>query len=215
MKAFVITMHGTKESVQAADRCIASARKWIGNVEKFDAITPEDDPEAIFKKKGLPTDAFEFDERYSRKLRCMSAFLSHRAIWEWSVNNKTPVMIFEHDAYVIDHITPTYNYDIVSYGKPSYGKFNIPDTLGFAPLQSKEYFPGAHAYYLSVRGAQRALDMSLEQASPTDIFFHVGRFPDIKEYYPWPVEARDHFSTIQKETGCYAKHSYGPGYDLV
>jgi len=48
----------------------------------------------------------------------------------------------------------------------------------------------------------------------TDIFLNLDWFPWLQEYYPWPVEARDNFTTIQNQTGCLAKHNYGEGYDI-
>ncbi len=42
-------------------------------------------------------------------------------------------------------------------------------------------------------------------------------FPNLKEFYPWPVRANDNFTTIQKTEGCLAKHNWneGIGYDIV
>jgi hypothetical protein len=34
----------------------------------------------------------------------------------------------------------------------------------------------------------------------------------LEEYYPWPVEVRESFSTIQKTQGCLAKHMYNKDY---
>ena len=45
-------------------------------------------------------------------------------------------------------------------------------------------------------------------ARPTDIYLNINQFPWLEEYYPWPVEAKDTFSTIQHEGGCSAKHGY-------
>ena len=44
---------------------------------------------------------------------------------------------------------------------------------------------------------------------------NVNNFPNLEEYYPWPVEARDSFSTIQKKEGCLAKHGYNDSYELI
>ena len=60
----------------------------------------------------------------------------------------------------------------------------------------------------------------LQASSSTDIvsFNHdtnVSSKFTLGEYYPWPVEARDSFTTIQKKEGCYAKHNYGETYDII
>jgi len=36
----------------------------------------------------------------------------------------------------------------------------------------------------------------------------------LQEYWPWPVEAHDSFTTIQNENGCLAKHNYGETYGI-
>ena len=40
-------------------------------------------------------------------------------------------------------------------------------------------------------------------------------FPWLQECYPWPVEADDSFTTIQKTEGCLAKHNYGESYEII
>jgi hypothetical protein len=42
---------------------------------------------------------------------------------------------------------------------------------------------------------------------PTDVFLNLNSFAFLQEFYPWPVEARDSFTTIQSEIGCRAKHN--------
>ena len=53
------------------------------------------------------------------------------------------------------------------------------------------------------------------KAIPTDVYLNLDLFPFLEEYYPWPVEAQDSFSTIQNTNGCLAKHNYGEGYQLL
>lgn len=52
-------------------------------------------------------------------------------------------------------------------------------------------------------------------AASTDVFLSINNFPTLQEYYPWPVEAKDSFTTIQRQAGCLAKHSYGETYDII
>ena len=53
------------------------------------------------------------------------------------------------------------------------------------------------------------------KAKNTDVFLHLDIFPDLEEYYPWPVEAWDSFTTIQNPEGCLAKHNYGQQYEII
>ena len=208
MKCYVITINEIEKSVKAAQRCIKSGENLLHNkIEIFPAITSKDDPEKIFFDKGLPDQYFE--EIFSRKANCMAAFLSHHSLWEMCAKDNEEYIIFEHDAMVIGQIPKHMNYKkCVSLGAPSYGSFNTPKTFGVIPLTSKQYFPGAHAYRLRPSAAKIFIHAAKLVACPTDIFLDIRRFPWLEEYYPWPVIAKDSFTTIQKERGCLSKHNY-------
>lgn len=214
MKSYVITIMDNPDSVKAADRCIKSAAKYGVQVEKFSAITPKDNPLELAEKKNIPVKGFE--EKYSRFENCISAFLSHFYLWEKCLKSNTQQMILEHDAYFVDSVNMFMNFDkAINIGKPSYGKAQTPMKLGVNPLTSKQYFPGAHAYIIKPAGASAFIQRAFIDAGPTDIFIHKGRFPWLEEYYPWPVEARDTFTTIQKTEGCLAKHNYNDKYKIL
>ena len=219
MKSFVITIEDIEQSQQAADRCIKSGKTHSVDVQKHYGFTPKDNPQEILYQKQLPV--AKFQEVYSRIDNCVAAFLSHRSLWEACSKQKDNYLILEHDAVfnssVSAHLQYTQNDPIVSIGAPSYGKFKTPLALGVVPLTSKQYFPGAHAYILTPEGAKLALEKSMTDAAPTDVFFNVSNFPYLKEFYPWPVRADDSFTTIQKTEGCLAKHNWkdGIGYDIV
>lgn len=211
MKAFVITILDNEKSVKAAERCISSAERFGITVEKFKAITPKDDPVDIAQKKKISLKLFK--EPYSRFYNCVSAFLSHYTLWEQCLKDDERYLIFEHDAVVVNNIdTKVNSQGCVSLGKPSYGGYKNPSILGLGPLVSKGYFPGAHAYMLDPFAARFILERARLFARPTDLFLNRETFPFLQEMYPWPVEAKDTFSTIQKQVGCIAKHNYGEEY---
>ena len=212
MRAFVIYVP-IEESEQCAKRCIQSAKKFGLKVEQFRGVTPMDHPIQLAEELNIPTDNFR--EKYSRYENCLSAFLSHRRLWEWSAHNNEEVLIFEHDAVVIDPIPDVPYRGVLSYGHPSYGKWVTPSTLGVNKLVSKQYLPGAHAYRVKPEAARVLLNQSLRHAAPTDLYIRNSLFEFVEEYYPWPVVVRESFSTIQNETGCQAKHGYGEGYRLL
>jgi len=213
MSAYVITIIDNEKSVKAAERCIHSAQNHKIKVSMEAAITPKDNPQKIALEESIPTKLFE--EKYSRFDRCLSAFLSHYMLWKKCLEKNTSQIIFEHDAVVVNNIPEILNHPIVSLGKPSYGKYKTPNTLGEGPLVSKKYFPGAHAYYITPAGALDLINVAKEKAAPTDIFINIDNFPYLQEIYPWPVEAKDTFTTIQNETGCLAKHNYGEKYEII
>jgi len=219
IKAYVITIMDNKRSLQVAKRCVKHAAYYDIDVKLFEATTPKDKP--IKMLKALNIEPAGFTEVYSRPDRCMSAFLSHHRLWEkCAEENNEPYIIFEHDAIMTGQlgIMPRIHWDapvLVSIGAPSYGKFNVPSKLGLNKLMSKQYLPGAHAYIINPQAAQALIDRAKIDASPTDVFIHNDRFNFLHELYPYIAEAKDNFTTIQKEQGCLAKHGYGESYDII
>ena len=213
MKAFVIYID-VPESIQVAEKCVASGKKYGVDVELYKGYTPNDRPLKMAEELNIPLK--NFTEKYSRFENCLSAFLSHRSLWELSMNNNEEVLILEHDAIFIDEIPKDVPYKgVLSFGAPSYGKFTTPPTLGINKLVSKEYLPGAHAYMVHPRVVPKLLRACETIAGPTDLFLSNDNFNFIEEYYPWKVIARDDFSTIQNERGCVAKHRYGKNYKIL
>jgi GR25 family glycosyltransferase involved in LPS biosynthesis len=216
MKSYVITIMDMPKSVESAERCIRSMPDY--DIEMFPAITPESEPEKIAESLGINLDFFRYDgEKYSRRHRCISAFLSHYSLWKKCVEENEEYQIFEHDAVAVNNLPKFINYKgCISIGAPSYGKFNTPRVLGVNPLTSKRYFPGAHAYRIKPNAAKLLCEVAADNAAPTDVFLNLSTFDWLEEYYPWPVVAKDSFSTIQNVNGCIAKHGYTEGkYELL
>lgn len=205
MKAFVITIMDNEKSVEVAERCIESGRRFGNVIEKYKATTPKDDLVSLYESEGLSMSGHQ--EKYSRPENCSAAFFSHYSLWKKCVELNETVTIFEHDA-VLENAIPKVPFKFVmNIGHPSYGKFNTPSMFGVNRLSSKRYFPGAHAYMVNPEGAKRLINQSKNQALPTDLFMHVDRMPWLQEYYPWVAVAKDSFTTIQKELGTLAKHN--------
>lgn len=213
MKAKVITIMNNERSVKASQKCIESGSRFKLDIEHHKAITPEDNPIQIAEDLGIQT--HKFANEFSKFERCLAAFLSHRSCWEEAYNTRTPMVIFEHDAVMIDFLPDVIKGLVVNLGKPSYGKWFNPNFLGEGQLMSKKYFPGAHAYYVSPAGAFALLEKTYEEAEPTDVFMNLDRFSFLTEVYPYKAEAQDSFTTIQVERGCLAKHRWNPDYDII
>lgn len=214
MKAYVITIMEHEGSRQVAERCKRTAKVSGLEVENWRATTPADHP--IDK---LITDNVKIaglHETYSRIANCAAAFHSHYSLWKHCIEVNEPVIIFEHDAVIINDIPKFIAFDkCISLGKPSYGKWNTPTAIGVNPLTSKGYFPGAHAYIVKPAACKAFIERATTvMARPTDVFLNKDVFPWLQEYYPWPVEAHDSFTTIQNQTGCLAKHNYGETYGI-
>jgi hypothetical protein len=206
VKAYVITIQHLGQSRKAAGRCMASGDTVGVHVEPWPAVTPKEDPLATFGAQGWPTDRFT-ENPYSYPGPCMATFLSHWSLWTHCVGINEPIVILEHDAIFV---APLPDLSVVEWacnlGKPSFGKFKTPRVQGFGPLSSKRFLPGAHGYYVTPKAAAEFL-AGTHEARPTDVYLHRDRFPWLQEFYPWPIEARDSFTTIQRELGCKAKHN--------
>ena len=214
MKSYVITIMDMPESVKAAERCIASGADYGLDIKMWSAITPRDNPFKLLEEKNIPLEGFK--EKYSRMERCVSAFLSHHSLWEEACRIDEDVLIFEHDAVVAGNISEFTPFKgILSYGHPSYGAYNTPNAIGVGPLVSKKYLPGAHAYRINQMAANALIDTAKNFAKPTDVFINNQFFPFIEEFYPWPVNVDDSFTTIQREEGCRAKHNWNKNYEII
>lgn len=212
-EAYVITIMNNEKSLSVAKRCINSAKKFGIECHHWEAKTPADNILSLYEKEGI--DPSRFDSKYSRIENCMSAFYSHYSLWKKCVELNTNIIIFEHDAIMVNDIPKFLNFrGCINLGKPSYGNFKIPRKLGINPLTSKGYFPGAHAYMISPRGAKEMIALAKIKAEPTDVFLRLENFSWLEEYYPWPAECKDNFTTIQHENGCAAKHGYNSDYTI-
>lgn len=211
-KAFVIYVEGKSNDV--ARRCVESGKKHNVDIRMFEGHTPQTlDIRGYFAKYKIPE--IGFHEKYSRIDPVRAAFASHHTLWRRCAEGKDAYLILEHDAVFVDSLPKTIHGNIVNLGKPSYGKFKTPMQLGEQRLFSKPYFPGAHGYMITPFGAKLLLQRSQIDGGPTDVFIHNDRFPgQINEVYPWPVECKDSFSTIQNVSGCLAKHNYNENYEL-
>jgi len=206
--AYVITIEDNPSSQEAAQSCVDSGKKYGLMIQKMWATTPAHDWEKEVDKYEISTDAFY--DQWSRPHNAICCFLSHARLWKHSVDHQTPLYVFEHDAVMVDQM-PTIVVPpkaLITFGAPSYGAFNTPPSLGINPLTSKPYVPGMHGYLVTPLAAQEMLDKAKTQACPADVYAHRDRFDFIYEYYPWPVEARDTFTTVQAYMGVQAKHSY-------
>ncbi len=213
MRMFVITIMENKRSVQVADRCVKSGQVFGYKIEKHPAYSPQN-CNVNQELDNLNYDRSGFIEKYSRPENCIAGFLSHHSLWMKCLELNEPIVIFEHDAVVTNDIPNLVLFDILNLGKPSYGKFNTPTFIGYGSLVSKPYFPGAHAYRITPKGAADLINEAQFSAGPTDIYIHSSKFT-LGEFYPWVAEARDSFTTIQRKEGCYAKHNYGETYEIL
>ena len=217
-KAFVITITSFAESLNLAKRCIDSSKKYSGpEVTIFPAITPKDQPSTIMANENLSISKF-IGNRYSRFENVVSCFLSHYFLWKYCIELDEPILILEHDSVFTTKLDwNSIQFDrIINVGKPSFGNFKTQNKAGVHRLFSKRYFPGGHAYMIKPTGAKQIIEYARKNGpEPTDVFLDLNNFSWLQEYYPWPIEVQETFSTVQLETGSKAKHAYGEKYRCV
>ncbi len=216
MKGYVGTLLNIPESVKMAERCVASGKQFNIDVEIFPAVYKDIAMEEM-KKEGLKLQ--KYDESYSNVGAVVGNFVAQYRIWKAIVKSKEPGIVLEHDAVFTDIVPDLTNKgDIINIGKPSYGNFRTKTKPGVYPMFSKPggYIPGAHSYYLTPKGAQQLITKAdANGVAPVDMYLNKTTFPNIQETYPWPVIAKDEFSTIQNVKGCLAKHNYGKDFKIL
>ncbi len=211
MKAYIVTLWNLPQSVEVAERASESAVKF-GLEPVFWPGVWRDDAMAQLQAEGLQMG--KFDESWSNTPAAMGNFVAQYRIWK-EISHGEPAVILEHDSVVVAPIPVLAGRgDIVTLAKPSFGKLRNQREAGFYSLfSSGDKIPGAHGYYLTPTGAATLVSMAKRKgAIPVDKFICPQRF-HITEYYPWPIEAHDSFTTIQRVKGCLAKHNYGHGKD--
>jgi len=150
-------------------------------------------------------------EEYANPLAVMGCFMSMFLLWRKIQATGKPAVILEHDAVFVGSLPDYPLGDLVNLGKPSYGDYREQSRPGIYPLFSKAggYFPGTHGYYLSPIGASRLIQQAeTDGVHATDLFLCRQRFDWIEEIYPWIVEARPNFSSVQNWNGVQAQHAY-------
>lgn len=221
MKGYVVTILQLPESVASANRCVESGVKFGIDIEIFPAIYKTDIDSELFKTKLM---VGKFDESFSHKNAVIGNFLSQFYIWNKIYNSNEPGIVLEHDAIIVANVPDLQNGgDIINLGKPSYGKFKEQKLEGIYPIFSKSYvdkigiyLPGAHGYYLTPNGALRLIDKAKKiGVYPCDLFINTVNFPDLMEVSPWPIEAHDSFTSIQRKKGCLGKHNFSQNFRFL
>ncbi len=100
MKAFIITLKGHKLSEKLASECKEQASKFKINVETFDAIYGFDTRRHI-EATGL---VLGRTKRQKMNPGHIGNFFSHYYLWQKCLENDEPLLILEHDGYLIRSI---------------------------------------------------------------------------------------------------------------
>ena len=206
-ECYIITIFTNIESLDAAKRCISTGKKFGLHIKFFSAYTPIHNPLKILKDRGVNTNGFKDIEKHSHGDAAAGCFLSHFTLWEKCIELNNPIIIFEHDAVIIDKL-PSFILDgtgfdqLVNIGIPGHDEFKIPKFTGVGLLFSSwPQFKGTHAYAIKPIGAKALIDQAKKNTTAADMFLNSNTFPFLEELYPWPVSVDPRFTTIQRGTG--------------
>ena len=214
MRGYVGTLVNMPESVAVAERCIKSCAEFGVETEIVPATTKAD-YRAMLDVLGVK--AAITASAYSDPDAVLGNFCTQFRTWVVIASSGEPGIVLEHDAVMLRALPPhLHGHHVVNLGKPSFGRFNERRPApGVYPLFSKSggYFPGAHAYLVNPSGARLLIAGAYKLgAQPCDLFLHRKNFVWLQELWPWPFEAHDDFSTIQRRPGCLAKHRFSADY---
>jgi GR25 family glycosyltransferase involved in LPS biosynthesis len=208
MRAHIITLTELPESVEAAERAMASCRAGGLEAEIFPACARAEAQQRA-ESEGLEW-TFADAHLTGDRLAHMGCTLSHRALWQHALTAPEPIIVLEHDAVLTGQLPIPFPefWAVLNLGKPSWMPPPPWKYDGVIPLRTPT-FRGTHAYAVNRRGAAMLL-AGQERVGlwPVDEFMRGEFFPgSIQELVPAPFEAADAFSTISLKT----EHK-GPSY---
>ena len=101
MKAYVIRLRDKEISETLADDCIESGKKVGLSIEKFDGVYGQDNIEYFTKFLNVRPWKSKFKKG---RLGVKGCFLSHYSLWMKCIQINEPIIIFEHDAIVLQSL---------------------------------------------------------------------------------------------------------------
>ncbi len=197
-KKFLITLVNLPLSVEAAERCIESAKRYgeNGRLEIMPAID-QFKSQDFFTRHGL---TWNSQVSTNQPAPAMGCFASHFKLWLRCIELGEPIIALEHDA-VFRAPIPTLKFrHVIMLGKPLFQGESLIDAAN--PPRGREthhpwrYLLGTHCYAITPEGAHRLVEAARRRLLlPTDHFMHK-KYIDILYYHPYPVDLKPGFTSI-------------------
>ena len=148
----------------------------------------------------------------------IATFISHYKLWKKCVDDNESIIIFEHDANIdltFDiNLLNTFDDDLLNLGKPNWGtriwegvgikrreicnEYHNIHSFGEGCQCNRTWLFGAHAYLLTVNGANKLLKSVGEDGIlPADLFLRQ-EVLNIYDLLPHPFSQKEEFSLIQR-----------------
>jgi glycosyl transferase family 25 len=207
MKAFIITMSESKHSTELAADCIVAANKHGIEVTVWPAVNGLYSAEK-FQQYGIKN----FLHKKMSLVGVQGCFLSHYELWQKCVDLNEPILILEHDGYMIrslpadvhEHYTDVLNLDPYGQSSNEYDSIvkdsvRLPIDYRYVPGGKRsaagEYIAGAYGYLIKPHAAVKLINFSKNSgALPTDK--HIGRnIVDLKSTTVPIIRLHEFYST--------------------
>lgn len=211
-KKFLIALTEMPLSVEAADRCIESAKQYNEhhNLEVISAVDKHRAKD-FFICHGL---TYSLILGAHDTLSLMGCFSSHFKLWLHCMELGEPIIILEHDAVFRAAIPPLKFKHVIMLGHPHYPQEHeyinqLKPGSGREIFHPWPHLLGTHAYAITPEGAHKLVETARRQLLPPVDVFICKQYVDILYYHPAPISLDDRFSSIVKN------FERGPGHKEV
>ncbi len=197
-KKFVITLTELPQSVQVAERCIESAKRYGEHhgLEIMPAVDKFRAPDFL-TQHGLSWHHITLSDDIPPEMGC---FASHYKLWQRCVELGEPIIVLEHDAIFRSPIPPLRFKHVILLSKPAHnlGAYKLEAVR--SPKPREIFYPmnmlaGAHCYAITPRGAEFLVDAARRKLiTAADLFINKHHL-DILYYHPYLVDFSCDFST--------------------
>ena len=174
IQSFIIRLEENEHSCQMAEECMLQAKKYGLRPKYFKAIHGND-ADFHYKKTGIKKQG-KFKKNKAGVIGC---FFSHYYLWEKCVKLNEPIVILEHDGYLIrpfDNDLLYYFNDVLkldrldpyskNYERDLEAESDLDLTVQQYTHSSKkvqkhglrDYFKGAYSYVIKPQGARKLIN---------------------------------------------------------
>ena len=201
-KKYIITLTDVPASVEAARRCIESAKRHgeDDGLEIFAGVGRREVRD-FFIRHGLTQGRLLRPVNLSAAAGC---FASHYKLWLRCLELGEPIIVLEHDAVFRTFIPPLRFKHVITL---SVNEVFLRPTLRFIhalrKFEGKEvlhlwpYIPGTACYAIKPEGARKLVEAASRQFVPAVDCFMSRENVDLVYYHPSPVVPDERFSTIE------------------
>jgi len=225
MRTHIITIMDLYESVESAITCANTCALHGITAQLFPATTPDDDAHEIIETilgRKISTNILQMEPRPERVLSCLA---SQMRLWNSCVEVDEDFLILEHDARMITPLPDIEVDGVISLGKPSWNK-ELADSLewedGLNVMTNwNRPFLGNHAIMMSPTGAKQILDRmrnpEFRWLHPADMMMTPAMMGEglLKEYYPFPFDVQETFTTVQSGKSIDVKNYVPVDYKVL